>query len=299
MDIAAWCAAELGSAPVSVFYERVSSSSVHGVLLADGRSVYVKVRPDDGRARSCLAAQAFLASRGFPCPRPATPVTVVDGMAVHAEEALPGGEVLPGSGADVARRYAVVFARSTSLLAEVRVPPPVPAPRWARWDHSDPGLWPAVDFLDARDQSAVPAFVVELATRLRARLLATSLPRVLGHADFEAQNLRWRDGEVWAVHDWDSLAWQPEAALAGAAAGAFANASPPSLAPIAGSSAFIEAYQQARGRSFSAEEREIAWAGSLWTAVHNARWEALHGDPPVSLEAVRAQGEERLRLANA
>jgi len=40
---------------------------------------------------------------------------------------------------------------------------------------------------------------------------------VLGHADFEAQNLRWHGRRVWAVPDWDSLAWQPEAALAGAA----------------------------------------------------------------------------------
>jgi hypothetical protein len=42
--------------------------------------------------------------------------------------------------------------------------------------------------------------------------MAAGLPCVLGHADFEAQNLRWHGREVWAVHDWDSLAWQPEAA---------------------------------------------------------------------------------------
>jgi hypothetical protein len=34
------------------------------------------------------------------------------------------------------------------------------------------------------------------------------------------------------VHDWDSLAWQPEAALVGAASGSFASAGPPTLAPI-------------------------------------------------------------------
>ena len=55
---------------------------------------------------------------------------------------------------------------------------------------------------------------------------------VLGHGDFEAQNIRWHRREVGTVHDWDSLAWQPEAALAGAASGAFASAGPPTLAPI-------------------------------------------------------------------
>jgi hypothetical protein len=160
-------------------------------------------------------------------------------------------------------------------------------------------VWPAIRLLDDRDQRAVPASVVDTAGRVRKRLLAADLPCVLGHADFEAQNLRWRDGDVWAVHDWDSLAWQPEAALAGAATGAFASASPPTLAPIESSAAFLAAYQDLRGRRFTAEEREIAWGASLWTAAHNARWEAVHGDAPVSRDAVRAQAAERLRRANA
>ncbi|MCR3751135.1 phosphotransferase [Lentzea californiensis] len=298
-DLSAWCSSELGSPVAGVLYERVSISTVSGVRLADGREVYVKARPDDGRAVSCVAAQAFLAARAFPCPRPLTPVVVADGLAVHAEEPLPGGKMLLGSSPDVARRYAAVFARLMALLAGVSVPPPLPSPRWARWDHTGPGLWPAIHFLDARDQSVVPSLVSEMAWRVRKRLLATSLPCVLGHADFEAQNLRWHDGEVLAVHDWDSLAWQPEAALAGAASGAFANVSPPGLVPIGSSAAFLGTYQQVRGRAFSVEEKEIAWAGSMWTALHNARWEVLHGDPTPSGDAVREQGAERLRLANA
>ncbi len=179
------------------------------------------------------------------------------------------------------------------------VPPPLPNPRWARWDHGDPGLWPSIGFLDDRDQRAVPGYVVETAARARRRLLAADLPCVLGHADFEAQNLRWRRGEVWAVHDWDSLAWQPEAALAGAASGTFASAGPPTLAPIGSSAAFLESYEDIRGHAFTAGEREIAWAASLWPAAHNARWEALHGDRPLSGNALMAQAAERLRRANA
>lgn len=299
LDLAAWCASWLGSAPVEVFYARTSLSSVHGVRLMDGREVYVKAREDDGRADSCLTAQAVLAESGFPCPRPITPVVRVDGLAVHAEESLPGGEMLVGSTVPVARRYAEVFARLMAELSSLDVEPPLPNPRWSRWDHTDPGPWPSIDFLDARDQSVVPPFVVDFARRLRKRLLATRLPHVLGHLDFEAQNLRWHNGEVLAVHDWDSLGSQPEAAIAGAAGAAFANASPPGLVPIASTAAFLETYQSRRGRRFSDEEMEVAWAGSLWTAVHNARWEALHGDAPVSLNAVREQGEERLRLAGA
>ena len=199
----------------------------------------------------------------------------------------------------MARRGAEVFARLMAELAGVTVAPPLPNPPWVRWDHADSGVSPAIDFLDSRDQSVVPAYVVETAERARERLLAAGLPCVLGYADFEAQNLRWQGGEVWAVHDWDSLAWQPEAALAGAASGSFASAGPPTLAPIESSETFLVAYQDIRGRLFSSVELEIAWAASLWMAAYNAREEALHGDAPVGADALRAQEAERLRRANA
>jgi hypothetical protein len=184
-------------------------------------------------------------------------------------------------------------------LAGVTVAPPLPNPPWVRWDHADPGVWPANGFLDNRDQSAVPAYVVETAERVRGRLLAAGLPCVLGHADFEAQNLRWHGQQVWAVHDWDSLAWQPEAALVGAASGSFASAGPPTLAPIESSQAFLVAYQDIRRRLFTAVEQEIAWAASLWMAAYNAREQALRGDTPVAGDAIRTQAAERLRRARA
>jgi hypothetical protein len=295
----AWCRDQLGAEPAEELFRRHSISMVVGLRLADGREVVVKSRDDDGRAESCVAAQAWLAARGFPCARPITPVVGVGSLAVHAEECRPGGEVLHGDEPDVAVRYAEVFARLMAELADLTVTPPLPNPRWARWDHPDSGLWPAIDFLDDRDQSAVPAHVVDTAERVRKRILAAGLPCVLGHADFEAQNLRWHGQQIWAVHDWDSLAWQPEAALVGAASGTFANAGPPTLAPIDSSEAFLVTYQDLRGRVFTPMEQEIAWAASLWTAAHNARWEALHGDNPLSGNALKAQAPERLRRANA
>ena len=287
MDLSGWCTEHLGAAPAAVLFEHRSISAVFGVRLDDGREVVVKAREDEERVAACLRAQAILADRGFPCPKPLTPVIA----GVHAEELRPGGEMLVGDTPDIAARYAEVFATLMRELADVDEKP-LPNPRWARWDHADPGLWPAIPLLDEKDQSAVPAFITRTAERVRERLQATNLPCVLGHADFEAQNLRWHGTAIWAVHDWDSLAWQPEAALVGAASGAFASTTPPTLAPIESSAAFLDAY----GR-LTAEELEIAWAASLWPALHNARWEALHGDPPLCGKAVREQAEERLRRA--
>jgi hypothetical protein len=293
-----WCVDHLGGEPAGVLFQLHQVSMVFGLRLAGGRDVVVKARADDGRAVSCVAAQARLAERGFPCARPLTPVSGAGSLAVHAEEFRPGGEVLHGDSPEVAVRCAEVFARLMAELAGVTVAPPLPNPPWVRWDHADPGVWPAIRCLSDGDQVAVPAYVVEAATRARGRLLAASLPCVLGHADFEAQNLRWHGGEVWAVHDWDSLAWQPEAALVGAACGAFASAGPPTLAPVESSEAFLVAYQDIRGRLFTAVEREIAWAASVWMDAYNV-WEALHGDTPLSGDALRAQAAERLRWANA
>jgi hypothetical protein len=295
----AWCLDHLGGEPADVLFQLQQISRVFGLRLADGTDVVVKTRADDGRAVSCVVAQACLAERGFPCARPLTPVVGVGSLAVHAEEFRPGGDVLHGDSPAVAARYAEVFARLMAELAELTIAPPLPNPRWVRWDHTDSGLWPAIDFLDSRDQSAVPAYVVATAERARGRLMAAGLPCVLGHADFEAQNVRWHGREVWAVHDWDSLAWQPEAALVGAASGAFASAGPPTLAPVESSEAFLRAYQDIRGRLFTAVEQEVAWAASLWPAAHNARWEVLHGDSPVSGNALRAQAAERLCRASA
>jgi hypothetical protein len=282
-----------------VLFQLHQVSMVFGLRLAGGTDVVVKARADDGRAVSCVAAQARLAGRGFPCARPLTPVAGVGSLAVHAEEFRPGGEVLRGDSPDIATRNAEVFAWLMAELADVTVAPPLPNPPWVRWDHTDSGAWPAIGFLDNLDQSLVPAYVVDTAERARRRILAAGLPCVLGHADFEAQNIRWHGREVWAVHDWDSLAWQPEAALAGAASGSFASAGPPMLAPIASSESFLVAYQDIRGRMFTAVEQEIAWAASVWMAAYNAREMALRGYTPVGGDALRAEAAERLRRANS
>ena len=107
---------------------------------------------------------------------------------------------------------------------------------------------------------------------------------------------------VLTIHDWDSLAWQPEAALAGAASGSFHRGvgQPPALPSIASSEAFLSAYQDARGQRFSSDETQIAWAASVWTTAHNARWEALLSDNVSAVKGSLArQAEQRLRKSGA
>ncbi|MFF1868407.1 hypothetical protein [Kitasatospora herbaricolor] len=299
--IVAWCMHELGGVPVERLLSSAQMSDVATVRLDDGRRIVIKARPDEaGRARACVDVQRFLDDGGFPCARPLTTVTVIEGQAVHAEEWLPGGDMIRGDGPDVAEKFAALLADLVARARHVDVRPPLPNPAWVRWDHQGAGVWPAYDWHDARaDRITLPRDLEETALRVRVRMARADLQRVVGHADWETQNVRWQDGEPYVVHDWDSLAWLPEAAIAGAASGTFASAEHPSLAPVESSEVFLDVYQQARGREFTAEELQIAWAASLWPAAHNARTEVLYGKQLIALGALRDQASERLALANA
>ena len=51
-----------------------------------------------------------------------------------------------------------------------------------------------------------PGWLDEVGRRVRDRLRRTrGAPIVVGHGDWEGQNLRWRGRQPWAVHDWDSV----------------------------------------------------------------------------------------------
>ena len=126
--VPSWCLDHLGSEPSDVLFQLQRISTVFGLRLADGTDVVVKARADDGRAVSCVAAQARLAERRFPCARPLTPVIGVGSLAVHAEEFRPGGQMWHGDTPEIAARRAEVFAGLMAELAGVSVAPPLPNP---------------------------------------------------------------------------------------------------------------------------------------------------------------------------
>lgn len=297
-----WCKRELGALPVEQLLAASLMSDVRGLRLDDGREIVVKIRPDaSGRVATCLAVQRVVAEAGLPCSRPLTGATAVDGLAVHAEEWRPGGEIERGDDAEAAERSARLFASVTAITSGLRLRPPLPNPEWVHWDHNGPGHWPPNALHDHRPGAdSLPPDLVAFASRARTRLAASaSIQHVLGHADWEAQNLRWQGSAPYVVHDWDSLAWLPESALVGAASGAFASAETPTLAPLASSEAFIAAYQEERGFAFTSGELEVAWVASLWPALHNARAEILWNNPHVALTELLEQAEARLERAAA
>ncbi len=299
----AWCQQYLQSSVGSVIFRAQVMSEVIGVRLADGRDVIVKSRPSDGgRAAACIEIQRRLAAAGVPCAAPLTDAITLDDVTVHAEEWRPGGQVRADDSSQHAVQSAQVLASVMAITTTLpeSVPRPLSNPLWVQWDNREPGGWPPHHVLDAqqaRTRTVLPAWLETVRKRVRARIARASLPVVVGHADWEAQNLRWEGETIHTVHDWDSLAALSEAALVGTACGAFASADVPTLARLESSLAFLDAYEAAVGRRFSGEEREVAWAASLYPAAWNARGEILFDSDRVATRALRVQAEERLALA--
>jgi hypothetical protein len=119
---------------------------------------------------------------------------------------------------------------------------------------------------------------------------------VVGHVDWWVGDLRWLDSKLHVVHDWDSLASQPEAIICGFAASMFAESLGHWVqANLAQSEAFLAGYERARGRVWSREERQVCWAAGLWLESFDIS--ASTGDIPARVALLEAELAERLRLA--
>jgi Ser/Thr protein kinase RdoA (MazF antagonist) len=297
-----WCTHRLGPGKLSPLVPDAGGqmSDVYLYVL-DGHSAVVKVRSEPlDRVNHCILAQRAAAEDGFPCAKPLIHAEALDArVVISAEEWRAGGEMRRGDDINSARDSAALLANLMSLLQPHSGDGMAPPPPWMHWNPPGGRLWPPDEVVDHKDRTLVPETVREYARRVSSRLRRSDLPRVIGHGDWEAQNIRWKEDTPWSVYDWDSLVYLPEAAIVGAASGAFASPGIPTLAPIQSSAAFIDSYESARAREFTEDEREVAWAASLWPALHNARGEHLFRSNLVASVAVHEQASKRLRLAGA
>ncbi|MBM2616480.1 hypothetical protein JIG36_13025 [Actinoplanes sp. LDG1-06] len=298
-----WCRRWLGSGAAETLFVTGHLSRVAGVRLEDGREVAIKVRAAAPRLRVCTAVQKALWEAGFPCPEPLVGPVRLGGYAATAETLVAPG----GLGPEVSP-YAELLARLLSIA-----PPPsavgslAPHPPWTAWDHAGPvgsrpspasgGLWPPPDDRDG-DLNAHPSWLDEVGSRARRRLSAHDGAPVIGHGDWEAHNV----GEI--VLDWDSTIAAPEAVIVGLAAAVWVSGLPGRSeggATVDESQAFLDAYQGASGRPWTADEIGAAWAAGLWVRAFNAKKAELDSDDaePRRSPLTEAEAAERLRLAAA
>jgi hypothetical protein len=155
--------------------------------------------------------------QGFCCPEPLTEASPLSEMLATAEAFVPSEALM---GRPTADECAETLATLVALTGEAgkfpELAPPLP---WVAWDHEGPGQWPPPDDLDvALNEPPGPRWLEDAAHLVRSRMAADSSPPAIGHCDWEAPNLGFRDGHVAVVYDWDSLGIRSEPALAGVAA---------------------------------------------------------------------------------
>lgn len=324
--ISQWCVLHLGSPPAARIFGIQRLSAVHGLRLADGREVVVKVRFAQVRQSACAQVHAAMWAAGLPCPQPlAGPLPLAEGpepVLVSGEDGLDDarslavdaetweGEGYQAVGPGGAAWYAELLARMVAAAPNpAELPPLAPPVPWLNWDHGDSErMWPPA-FNDRWDPhrlaAELPAFIPETARRTRARLLrpdVAGLQLVAGHGDFEAQNCRWvGDGDAprFVIHDWDSVVAMPEAVLAGNSGATYSSETECDLPALAQTAEFLAVYARVRGRAWSALEVEVAYAAGAWVAAYNAAFEHLKGGPGPVTKALSEQWEERLRRAAA
>jgi hypothetical protein len=138
------------------------------------------------------------------------------------------------------------------------------------------------------------AWLDELGRAARTRLASTrTVAPVIGHCDRESHNLEFREGEPWAVPDWDSVVSASETVIVRVAAAMWLAGVDSVGASIEQSEEFLDAYQHAHGQSFSSQRLEEARAAGTWIRAFNGKKFLLDGLDSLSM----AEAGERARRA--
>lgn len=287
--LSTWCKAQFGSPLRGILFESGYSSAVFGIVLLNDERIVAKIRRWDDRLMACWHIHRHMWEAGFACPEPLVSPAKHDTLAVSFERYLPGGIHLTG-GVESAKKLA-------SVLAElIRLAPPADSfpnlsPPWGflRWD--DPGdKWPpATDIAADLNAYHDPPWIEHAAQQARAVIRDSHLPPVIGHGDWWSDNIRWENGQLLAVDDWDSMVSLSEPVVAGVAAALFSSGQ----STVEESAAFLEAYIAASGQQWDSHEYRAAWAAGLWARLFDARKESIRGNAQV---ADRLEGEVQARL---
>jgi Ser/Thr protein kinase RdoA (MazF antagonist) len=289
----AWCAANLGSGIGRYQFFDSSSGSVHGVGLADGRDVVVKVhRPDLTPAYlgAITRVQRTLGEHGIPAPVPLTGPVPLGPVHVTAETMLTTGARADGHDPAVRRALAdglarfvatgralelerdIALAHPTAMPADTLYPPP----HSARFDFDATAA--GSEWIDAYAQRARDA--------LGARDPA---PGVLVHGDWRIENVHVDTTQeravVAAIYDWDSVCVERELYAVATSAVTFCvdwerptGEHFPSNPEMR---AFIAEYEAARGANLDDAQRDVLAARIVYGLCYGARCEHAVGFPVI------------------
>jgi hypothetical protein len=274
--IEAMVSAELGAIEIALFY-KTSVGIVVGFRMASQLEVVVKIISwgvSEDRLLEIHKVQNYLANAALAAPRSLFgPVRLGNGFA-FIEEMRAGNEG-DGFDEDVRRNVAFGLRRFVNAAQPMVGRVNVGRPLVLRNDYKS--LWPEPHDLNFDFQATTDGaqWIDEYGVQARQALNGATGELALGHFDWRVQNLAFREKEIVAIYDWDSVGLAPEAVIVGCAAASFSSTwvrrDVDTLPTVQLMRSFVEFYEEARGKSFDDGERELIDAANLWLCAYGAR----------------------------
>jgi hypothetical protein len=266
----------LGPISEALFY-KTSVGLVAGFRLASGLEVVVKIIKwgvTKERLAQIHKVQRSLAELGLPAPMPLFgPEQMENGFGVIEE--LKSGAEANGFNDDVRRSVAFGLRRFVEAAQPMVGEAKVGTPLVLLNDYES--LWPEAHDLrfDFQVTTEGAEWIDDFGADARRTLANATGELAIGHFDWRVQNLAFRDHDIVAIYDWDSVGVAPEAVIVGCAAASFSSTwlrpEVDTLPTLDQMRSFVELYEEARGRSFDAEERMTLDAANLWLCAYGAR----------------------------
>ena len=222
------------------------------------------------------SVQTLLHETGLPCSQPLGEPTPLSEAHLTFEELVDDGTVEDGRDPTIRRALAEALAWHLDIACRIDIPAGLEG-GWRSW--SDSGVWPKEAHSPIFDfvATARGAGWIDEIARTARRSFSDSRPQV-GHSDCGAKHVRFVDGRVRVVYDWDSLSAQAEEHLVGTAAATFtANPELHEGAYVAPAPdevrAFVEEYSNARCAPLTRDERRSVHAAATYIVAYSARCE--------------------------
>jgi hypothetical protein len=291
-----WLRTRFDSSPDHMLSFEMSVGAAAGARLKDGSNIFIKVWPgnqDVAVLDAQLRVQGALARNGFPAPGIILqPCRLGPGHAAAMEfdrSGVPVDARMP----DVRSAMAKCLSRLICDAADLATIDNLPK----RQLPSRHDVWPAPHnaLFDFGGTAAGAEWIDDLARETLGKLSAAQGAVVVGHHDWSAKNMRMGEDEIAVVYDWDAVYLDRETAFVGSAAAHFPvtwELPVPETPTPEEMSAFLAAYQSARGDPFSKRELDEIAAYATYARAYKARCEHC-----LDQDGTRWNGSSRQALA--
>ncbi len=277
-DLNSFCERRLSSGLEEILFCELGVGATFGLRLSNGGEVVLKAHPP-GHSPDFLKAtrevQRHLHRRGFPSPGLVLGPALFGCGVATVDEFLDEGEAADGHDPAVSGSMARTLARLIELARQVSGVEAL-SQGW-NWPARE-NLWPAPHnaLFDFEATAVGAGWIDEIAAESKKLVDEFQAPRVIGHADWSVDQMRFEDKTVSAVYDWDSLRWDKEVVFVGIAASNFAatwHGETPNPPTPEEARLFVADFEAARGESFSENERRAIFAAAVYAVAYMARCE--------------------------